>query len=247
MDSVKMALRVFEAVAEKGEAGLGELVHAIGAPKSTVQRGLTTLHEAGWLSPIDSGSRRRWTPSLRLATIARGGDALTALRQAAIPILRELRDTTRETIHLTARDGDRVVLVERCDSPQVLRTGWPLGSSSPLHVGANGKAVLAASGERELARYLGRELEAWTEHTIVDPDQLRTELSRIRDRGYAVSDRELDSGVRAVAAPIFGPDGDAIAALSISCPATRLPDDLIGKYGASVVAAAAAISKDRKG
>ena len=248
MDSVKTALRVFEIVAELGDAGLTEVMRAVDAPKSTVQRGLTTLYEAGWLRPLSSGTeRRRWTPSARLMTLIRGQDALVALRHSARPVLERLRDTTRETVHMTVRDGDRVVLVERFDSPQILRTVWPIGSSAPLHIGSNGKAVLATLSDRAAESYLASSLKAWTEHSLIEPDALRAELSTICARGYAISDREVDPQVRAVAAAIARPGEEAVAALSISCPASRLPESLIADYGDLVISAAAEIIRRQTG
>jgi len=241
MDSVKLALRIFERVAAHGEVGLADLVRDLDAPKSTIQRGLVTLHEAGWLRPVDGGTRRRWAPSARLALLGRADDTLPALRRRALPILQALRDETGETIHMTVRDGDRMVLVERCDSPHVLRIVWPLGATSPLHVSSNGKAVLATLGEPEVEAYLRRRLKAWTAQTITDPQRLRAELSAIRGRGYAINDRELDVGVRSVAAAITAPGGVAQAALSISCPADRLPEGLVPDFGERVQAAAMAI------
>lgn len=243
MDSVKTALRIFEAVAERGEAALADLVPVIAAPKSTVQRGLVTLHEAGWLRPVEDGGRRRWSVSTRLLTLLRPQDDLLALRRAALPVLERLRDETRETIHLTVRDGDRIVLIERCDSPQVLRAGWPLGAMAPLHIGSSGKAVLATLSEPALERYVARDLEAWTEHSLVDRARLRSELAHIRERGFSVSDRELDVSVRSVAAPILDANGQALAAISISCPVSRLPDDLIPTLGARVRVAAEEVAR----
>ena len=49
----------------------------------------------------------------------------------------------------------------------------------------------------------------------------------MRARGYAMSIDELEHGLSALAAPVFGPDGDAFAALSISGPTARLTSERI--------------------
>jgi DNA-binding IclR family transcriptional regulator len=51
----------------------------------------------------------------------------------------------------------------------------------------------------------------------------------VRARGYATAVDELEHGLSALAAPIFGPDGDAVAALSISGPTIRLTRDRIAE------------------
>jgi DNA-binding IclR family transcriptional regulator len=55
------------------------------------------------------------------------------------------------------------------------------------------------------------------------------ELARVRVRGYATSVDELEVGLTAMAAPILGPGGDAIAALSISGPTSRLTSERIAQ------------------
>ena len=58
--------------------------------------------------------------------------------------------------------------------------------------------------------------------TITEPSQLRTELEKVRKNGYAVDFEEQEEGVRCLAAPVFGPNGEVFAAMSISGPASRL-------------------------
>ncbi|HEY4413132.1 MAG TPA: IclR family transcriptional regulator C-terminal domain-containing protein, partial [Gaiellaceae bacterium] len=60
-------------------------------------------------------------------------------------------------------------------------------------------------------------------------DAKSAEIERVRARGYATSVDELERGLSALAAPVFGPTGDAIAALSISGPTARLTSDRIAK------------------
>jgi IclR family acetate operon transcriptional repressor len=231
MDSVKTALKVLEQVGIAGQAGVSELARAIGEPKSTIQRDLVTLHEAGWIRPIDLQGRRRWTLSSKVLALARRFQPALRLREQALPVMEDLRTLTRETIHLMLREGNRVVLIERLDSPQTLRTVRQLGASTPLHAASNGKAVLAWLSGPERAAYLARPLQAFTPRTLTDPAALERNLETIRSRGYALGDRELDIDVRAVAAAIRLETGEPVAALSISCPAFRFPDEKVAEYG----------------
>lgn len=232
MESVKTALHVLELVAEAGAVGVSEIARRAGEPKSTIQRNLTTLHEAAWIRPVDSGARRKWTLSTKVVVLAARVEAFPHLRQVALPVMEELRSRTQETVHLVLREGDHVVLIERLDSPQALRTVRALGSRAPLYVTANGKAVLSCLADAERDRYLSRDRKAWTKNTLTDRAHIESHLEMIRTQGYAFSDGELDLNVRAIAAPICTPDGEPVASLSISCPATRLPDELVARYGA---------------
>ena len=243
MESVKFALRIFELLAERGELGVSELARLTGRPKTTVQRGLTTLHEAGWLRPGGSEMRRTWAPSARLTSLGRGLDSAPRLRRAALPLMYALRNATGETVHLMLREGDEVVLIERLDSPQALRTVRPLGARAPLHAAANGKAILASLPKETQEQYLLGPLPPWTPRTLTSPEDLLRDLDKVRSRGYAFSDGEQDIDVRAVAAAVLDAEGHPVGSLSVSCPASRLTDELIEPYGAQLAEAAQAITK----
>ena len=158
--------------------------------------------------------------------------------------MRRLRERTGETIHLMAPDGREAVLIERLDSTQHLRTVRQLGTRCPLHVASNGKAVLAAMPAAEVEAYLAGTLIPWTFRSLTDPDALRIDIEAIRRRGYAISRGELDDDVRAVAAAILDAEGRPVGSLSISCPATRLPEERIPQYGPMVAETARLIGAD---
>jgi DNA-binding IclR family transcriptional regulator len=65
-------------------------------------------------------------------------------------------------------------------------------------------------------------LSRYTQHTITDPDLLRTELEAVRGRGWATAIDELEEGLAAIAAPVTGARGDVVAALSVSGPSLRM-------------------------
>ena len=123
-----------------------------------------------------------------------------------------------------------------------LRTVRDLGSRSPLHTSANGKAYLAHLTAREQEDYLNGKLSQLTENSKTDPDLIRKDLAQIRKLGYATNIGELDLHVHAVAAPVVNQEGRPIAALSISCPSSRLPLEKMPLFGEKVIAAARTVS-----
>ena len=168
MDSVKSVLRIIEAVATSPEIGVSDLSRQLRQPKTTVQRGLMTLHEAGWIRPTNE-PRRRWKITSKLFMLSRSAETEARLRRAALPVMQTLRDETQETTHLMVREERHLVLIERVDSPLALRTVRDLGSRSPLHTSANGKAYLAYLTAREQEDYLTGKLSQLTENSKTDP------------------------------------------------------------------------------
>lgn len=241
MRSVLSALRVMEAVADHQPAGVGQLARALALPKSSVQRALWSLHEAGWIMPAP-GEMTRWVLTTRVAAISRHlGDDL-GIRGAATPVMHELNRETDETVHLIAFDGKSAVLVERVDTNNPVRVVLPLGTEIPLHGSANGKAILAASRPEDVEHLLHRDLPRLTHTTIVGHDELLAELHKVRARGYATNDGEWRADITAVAAAIVSGGSGPVGSMSISVPRNRMRKSDQERYGALIRDAAGRVS-----
>ena len=239
MRSVTNAIQVLEAVAEHQPVGLSALTRSLGLPKSTVQRNLATLAEAGWIE-AERGTGR-WKVGLHAFVVGSAVGSRGGLRPAALPIMKALGDEVGETVHLMVPAGRDVVLIERVDSPHPLRAVAPLGARGPMHATSNGKAVLAGLPADEIGAYIEAGLAPVTARTIVDPAALRAELGKAAELGYATCLEELEEGVVSVGAAIRPGHGRPIASLSISGPATRMAPGLLTDYGKKARQAAEAI------
>jgi IclR family transcriptional regulator, acetate operon repressor len=239
MQNVLNALRVLEEVAARQPAGVADLARATDIPKSSVQRALRTLHEAGWIRPAGDGLTR-WVITGKALEVGRHAADLS-LRDVATPVLADLRRRTDETVHLAVLDGGRLVLVERLETSKPVRIVLPLGMDFSPHASAQGKAVLAFGPPALAERALADGLPRYTETTITDPGELRAELERTRARGYATNAGEWRPDVSAVAAAVTGGDGDPVATVSVSVPTSRMTAENQAAYGTLVREAAAAI------
>lgn len=242
MQSVKNALRVLEAVAEHQPAGLSDLTQRLGLPKTTVQRCLTTLHEAEWIKPAGQ-EQRRWAITGRAFSVGSQAANDQDLRSVALPLLGELQVATSETVHLMVPDGNTVVLVERLDSSHQLRTFYSLGTRMPLHTCSNGKAVLAALPAEDVAEYLASNLVKVTDQTVTDPDLLSAQLGMIRKIGYAVNEEEQQEGIVSIGAAICPPGSGPVASLSVSAPNIRMPRKRYAEVGNLVCETARRIAR----
>lgn len=243
MQNVLNALRVLEEVSVRQPVGVSELARSLDMPKSSVQRAVQTLHRAGWLRP--SGTEvTRWALTTRALEVGRRGIGELSLRDAALPIMQDLRDRTTETIHLNVYDevAHRATLIERLETPKPVRITLPLGSDSPLPASSNGKAILACHPREEVDKLLDEGLVRYTDATIMDMDALQAELDTIRARGFAVNRGEWRTDIAAVAAAIVDDDGRPLGSMSISTPYDRMPDDLVSVYGEMVREAARKVS-----
>lgn len=230
-NSLARGLLVLEVISAEQPIGVGELSRMTGLPKSTVQRALRTLADAGWIEATDD-PQTRWGLSQKIRSIGhRAGDDLS-LHQAALPHLHWLRDQTQETIHFGISVRDRSMLViDRVDSNRAVRTFMAIGTAIPLHACASGKAVLAGWEERRLDRYIEAGLDDITPTTITSASDLRRELQEVRDKGYAANFAENREGVFAVGAAGAVQIDGAAAGISISMPDTRYDAGRVAEWG----------------
>ena len=239
MNNVLNVFEVLEAVSIRQPVGVSELARSMALPKSTVQRSLETLQTAGWLQRGASGA---WSLTLKPAVIGQRAGNEWSVRDAAQTVMVGLRHETGETVRLWVLDGDDVVLIDTIESAKTVRAIAPVGSRIALHASSAGKAILAAMAGDDLDRYLAGELRAYTDRTIVEPNQLRRTLEEVRARGYAQSNSEANVDVGGVAAPVLSPAKRPIAAIGVVLPMHRLDADLAARFGELVQGAAAQVT-----
>jgi len=200
-----------------GGLSQGEIGEQLSLARSTVSRLLAALEAEGLVVTQGSRGRYRLGPELiRLASSARKNSWMDLH-----PLLVELSYSIDETVDLSILEGDRVTFVDQVVADHRLRAVSAVGTSFPLHVCANGKAILAALPEPDVRRILARRLDALTSHTLTTPTAVAAELERIRSGHGVAFDREEQSlGVCAVGVVIGVIDHDFIA-LSIPVPAQR--------------------------
>jgi len=136
-------------------------------------------------------------------------------------VLRELARQSRETVHLAILEGPEVIYVEKIDSPEPVAAYTRLGGRAPAHCVATGKALLAQLRDADLQPLL-RDLPRHLELTICDPDELRTELARTRERGYAINRGEWRDSVWGLASAIKSRNGAVLGVVGVSGPRYRL-------------------------
>jgi IclR family acetate operon transcriptional repressor len=165
------------------------------------------------------------------------------LQAAAQPILWELWKSTRETVNLAVLDQATVLYVDVLESPHEFRLSSRVGTRRQLHATALGKALAACLPEEQIEGILSAiTFQPLTPKTIMNLVQLRQELQKIRRQGYAVDDEETTLGARCVSAPILGAGQEAIAAISVSGPVTRIAPAQVAGIAQAVIKAAADIS-----
>jgi DNA-binding IclR family transcriptional regulator len=196
-----------------------QVAEALQVHPRTARRLLNRLLEEGYLTRTDD-ARRLYSPTMRIVALAGQVVERSELPAKAVPFVARLHEHTGGPVHLMVPSyRSALCLVHSANGAGPPRP--QLRELIPCHCTAAGKALL---GQRAPWRdsVLAAPLERYTERTITDPEALRAELDGAVLLGYATERGEYQPGVEAVAAPVFSPTGEAVAALSATVvePAT---------------------------
>jgi DNA-binding IclR family transcriptional regulator len=212
--TVLKALHVLEVVAaEARPLDLREVAARAGLDRSATHRMLATLVAAGYVR--QEAGTRRYAMSYRVVSLSRNLLADDEVVRLARETLERLASQTGEGIHLAVLDGTETVLVQRVKGSQLVAVDFQVGDRSQLHCTSIGKALLAFQEPELIDAVVAGGLPARTARTITDPAALRQELARVRERGYAIDDREMYDNMRCIAVPVF--ERDAPVRMGISC------------------------------
>ncbi|SMG41929.1 transcriptional regulator [Paraburkholderia susongensis] len=106
-----------------------------------------------------------------------------------------------------------------------------------------GKAIVAYNPEFERA-VLGSPLKRSTADTIVDPEALRDDFARTRERGYSLSIGEFSNDMVGIASPVYDRSGVATFGIGMWAPATLMTESRIKEIAPKLVLTAKAISAE---
>ena len=207
---------------------LSELARQLGLPKSTTSRILGALERQGLIRRDRNSAYLGGEVLLRYASTQNQDAALISRMR---PVLESLATKTSESVNLAVPGADDLKLIDQVDAKHLLgATNW-IGRSVPYHASALGKVLLAFSA----APIPAGTLQTKTARTITSRATLNSELEKVRKTGYAIIDNELEDGLVAVAAPVFGHDGNVVAAISISGPDARISREQLIKFGELII------------
>jgi DNA-binding IclR family transcriptional regulator len=206
-----------------------DLARATGIPLPSVYRYVALLRDMGLLVADERGC---YHPSARLSALARAAEMAETLTDFADPVMRRLSAATGETVILVRLIARSAVCVHRIESNHSLRTSYEPGQPLSLERGASARLLLAGMTPEErrecIAPLAARDPQA--------AGRLDQQAVVAAERGWAVSEEEIDRGVWAAAAAVRDRTG-IMAALSVPSPLVRAPEamqeELLGEVRAA--------------
>lgn len=217
---LEKGLAIIEAFGiSKGPLTLTRAAEITGHTKAAVRRSLITLCKLGYAQ--QDGRDFKLAPrSLRLGHAYVASDPLTKVCQ---PILEMTSELTRESASIAVLDSQDAVFVARSTHRRSLSSGLGVGARLPAYCSATGRVLLSELPAADVKFMLNRMARpALTPHTCTDVREIMKRVALVRTHGYALSDQELEIGLRSIAVPIRNGRGELIAAMSLSVATSRM-------------------------
>lgn len=235
--SADRVLIVLELLAGREPMRLMEIADELGLPRSSTSNLLRTMARRRFVDY--DREQKRYAIGSRLRELARASERDDDLVALAQPLMDRLVEQTGETVQLAQLEGMEVVYLAISESPHPMKLVSEVGKRLFAHGTGVGKTLLAQLAPDEAERRLRSvALPRFTPATLVDVGALLDDLRATAARGYGTDDEEYVLGCRCVAIPVFGPRGEAIAAMSVSIPTPRY-DDAVGERALAALRAAA--------
>jgi IclR family transcriptional regulator, pca regulon regulatory protein len=228
------------------ELGISDLARSLGLSRSTSHRYVATLARLGYLQ--QNAATRRYRLGPRVLDLGFAAINSMELRQISAPHLQRLADETGHTVNMAILDGTDIVYIERCRTSQLgqreIDLDLHIGSRLPAYCTSMGKVLLAYLDPARQAALLERiELLDRGPNTITTRTALTAELERVRMRGMAVNNEELAYGLRSIAVPVRGLDGEVVAAINLAVHRSAASiEELVARLSPKLHSGAAAIS-----
>jgi len=218
-----------------------ELAARFELPTSTCYRYLKSLHQAGLLARVGSGSYVVGPRVLALDRIARLSDPVYSVGS---PVVAALSRRTGYSALLSVLYSDSVMCVQQVATDDAPRGLFGRGQQRPLVAGATANIILAHLPTHQLRSVFQKQKGSIASAGLgKDWDTLRARLADIRQQGYAYSAGEYRAGIAGLAAPLFNKDGEVLGSIALAT-STKSPDlDAFKAQAAAVIKAAAQISR----
>ncbi|TEA70335.1 IclR family transcriptional regulator [Allopusillimonas ginsengisoli] len=211
--ALEKGLDILEALAQSEDGyTLNELARTLGRNVNEIFRMVMTLQHRGYIQQAEPDDR--YTLSMRLFQLAHYQQPIKSLLQAALPLLKELAERSRQSCHLSLFRSGRMVIVAQIDSPERWSFGLRVGEAMGLTDTSSGHVILAYQDEVERTRMLSSHIKVEGELQM-DPGELFSILKDVRAKGYASMPSIQIGGITNIAFPVFSNGGRVVAAINV--------------------------------
>ncbi|MCB2189943.1 MAG: IclR family transcriptional regulator [Deltaproteobacteria bacterium] len=195
---------------------LTQIANELGHTKTTTQRLINTLLALGYVKRIEG---KRYVPGNKVLSLSFQLLQKDNLYKQAQSLLEKISDQLGYSVTLSVLEGSEILVIYRKERARYLPYAIYTGSKLPPHCSATGKVLLASLPEDKLEDFwTDVTLTKVTPKTITDKKGLIQEFTRIRKRGYSISNQEFSLDLYSIGIPLLDGRGQVAAAAGLSVP-----------------------------
>ena len=219
MKSVESTLHIMELIAEHQPISLAQLCERINRPTASIQRGVNTLREFGWIKPESATGQPRWIVSNRFLSLAPADNPVSQLARIARPYLIDIRDSFNETCFVSTFDLSHVTVIDFADSTHAVRLVGGTGGNIPACIASTGRACLALLPQDAVDKVIKGVLK---QQPQLNMHRFKADLPAIRKQGYALVEGEWADELTQLGCAIVDKHQYPIGGIGVSIPRYRV-------------------------
>lgn len=226
MEAIDRTFNILELFLEHTDAlSISELAKLSGLSPAVTHRIVTALLTKGYLTQKEK--RGKYSLGLKFLNFSYVVQKNIAISNVSLAALLELNKEADETVTMGILDGKELLVIERIDTSHDLRVSGGVGKKAPLHSSAVGKLFLSQMSKSELYSILNDHslTKKFTEHTIIDPNDMEKELELFKVEGCTYDREEMALGIWSVAAPVYNIAGKIESGVGIIAPTARITNE----------------------
>jgi IclR family transcriptional regulator, KDG regulon repressor len=222
VQSLERALTILNTLSDYPDGlTIAKLSKLVNLSKSTTHRLLATLVNMNYVAKNPENDR--YKVGLQTLYVARSVLNNNNIATVAKPYLKQLCNDVNETVHLCLEDKGEIVYIDKLESNQTIRMYSRIGNRAPMYCTAVGKVLLSGMTPGRLEEIAdATTFSPRTPRTITSTEELKDEVIKVQQQGYALDDIENEEGIRCIAAPIYSHEHRIVASFSISGPSNRV-------------------------
>lgn len=203
---------------ERQRLSIADAAGATGLDRASARRCLLTLTNLGYAHY--DGKYFSLTPRvLRLGTACLATMPLARIVQ---PLLDSLSNEIRQSTSVSILDDWEIVYVARAAQQRLMSINLMPGSRMPAYCASMGRVLLAGLPDEAVIEILRRHPPTRrTPFTRYKQKDILAALAATRRNGFAISDQEIEIGLRSIAVPLYDQRNKLVAAINVGVAAVQ--------------------------
>jgi len=221
-------LKIIEILSSFGPLSIEDIYKKTNISRSSIYRILNILQDLSYAYKYRNQAEDLWKVDLRILNIFNNVLSKVDIRNEIKDILENLADDTKEIVELGILHNEKILFLDVIDKYKGLINVPGIGALVDINCCVAGICIVAYLDEEQLNSTISKmDFIQHTKYTLSNEDQIREELIKVKEKGYALDDQWYAIGHRCIGSPIFDYTGKVVASVNIAGHISSITDDKV--------------------